>query len=135
MFLYSTLSSPWDYSRRFTLHPLANLFIHAPSRLSLSGKHSATLRENNSFTYMPLFVARYLFIQLSEPWQRRRTKIEGSTYIGRLCSACKNKWLVASTQSQSFHLTESLASHVGYCTSVTLFALFTTAKFSPMFDS
>ena len=34
MFLNS-VPSPWDCSRRFTLHPLADLFIPAPTRLLL----------------------------------------------------------------------------------------------------
>ena len=33
MFLYSAVSSPLDCSKRFTLHPLADLFIPAPTRL------------------------------------------------------------------------------------------------------
>ena len=40
--------------------------------LDFSGKHSATLqlyREDYSFTYPFLSVARYSFIQLSELWQ------------------------------------------------------------------
>ena len=61
MFLYSAISSTWDCSRPFTLHPLAHLFIP----LSLfSGKHSATLQllcEDYPFTYPPLSVARYSF--------------------------------------------------------------------------
>ena len=49
MFLYSAVSSPWDCSNRFTLHPLADLFIP----IHFSGKHSAMLqllREDYSFT-------------------------------------------------------------------------------------
>ena len=33
LFLYSVVSSPRDCSKRFTLHPLADLFISTPSRL------------------------------------------------------------------------------------------------------
>ena len=32
-FLYNVVSSPWDCSKRFTLHPLADLFIPTPSWL------------------------------------------------------------------------------------------------------
>ena len=32
-FLCSAVSSPWDCSKRFTLHPLANLFIPRPFQL------------------------------------------------------------------------------------------------------
>ena len=59
-FLYSAVSSPWDGSRRFTLHPWQTC--------SFSGKHSATqqlLREDYLFTYPPLSIARYSCIQLS----------------------------------------------------------------------
>ena len=35
MFLYSVVSSRLDHSKRFTLHPLADLFIPTPTRLLL----------------------------------------------------------------------------------------------------
>ena len=35
MVLYSAVSSPLDRSKRFTLHPLADLFIPTPTRLLL----------------------------------------------------------------------------------------------------
>ena len=68
-FLYIAVSSPWDCSKRFTLHPLADL---------VSGKHSATLqllREDYSFRCPPLSVARYSFTQLNELWQHEMNEI------------------------------------------------------------
>ena len=50
------------------LYILADLFIP----ISICGKHLATLQlldEEYSFTYPPLSVAMYSFIQLSELWQ------------------------------------------------------------------
>ena len=35
MFLYSAVSSPFDRSKRFTLHALSELFITTPNRLML----------------------------------------------------------------------------------------------------
>ena len=35
MFLYSTVSSPFDHSKHFKLHPLADLCIPTPTRLLL----------------------------------------------------------------------------------------------------
>ena len=70
-FLYNAVSSPWDCSKRFTLHPWQTCsFQH---HFDLSGKHSATLqllREDYWVKYPPLSVARYSFIQQSELWQR-----------------------------------------------------------------
>ena len=46
--------------------------VHS-NAISFSGKHSAILQllhKDYSFTYPPLSVARYSFIQLSELWQR-----------------------------------------------------------------
>ena len=56
------LSIAFGRSKRFTLHPLADLFVPTPTRL---GKHSATLQllcEDYSFKFAPV----YTFIQLSE---------------------------------------------------------------------
>ena len=71
-FLYGVAYSPWDCSKRFTLHLLAHLFVLTSSRLLW--KHSATLqllREDRSFTNLPLSIARYSFMQLSELWGER----------------------------------------------------------------
>ena len=38
--------------------------------LDFSGKHLAILHEDYLFVYLPLCVARYLFMQLSELWER-----------------------------------------------------------------
>ena len=70
-----------DCSERFTLHPLADLFIPMPSRLLW--EHSATLQllhEECSFRYPPLSVARYSFIQLSELWQEAEDSNPGSLH-------------------------------------------------------
>ena len=64
--IYSAISSPWDYSKHFTLHPLADLFQR---QLDFSWKHSGMLQllhKDYSFRYPLLFVARCSFIQLSE---------------------------------------------------------------------
>ena len=65
MFLYSAISSPSDRSKRFTLHPLADLFI----QFAFSGKNSDThklLPEDYLLTFAQMSTARYSFIQLSE---------------------------------------------------------------------
>ena len=59
MFLYSSVSSPLDSSKRFT----------SGTNFSFSGKHSshtAITREDYSLTFPPLSIVRYSFIQLSE---------------------------------------------------------------------
>ena len=68
-FLHSAVSSPWDYSKQFTPWQTCSFQRH----LDFSGKHSATLqllREDYSFRYPSLSVARYSFVQLSELWKR-----------------------------------------------------------------
>ena len=64
LFLYSAVSSPWDCSKRFTIHPLADLFIPRPS-------HSALSHTTITAQELPIHmsVARYSFTQLSELWQ------------------------------------------------------------------
>ena len=74
--LYSAVSIPLDRSKRFTRHPWSTCsFRH---QLDFYGKHSATLqslRKDYSFTFSPLCIARYSFIQLSElgmaSWRER----------------------------------------------------------------
>ena len=60
-----------------TLHfTPADLFIPTPSRLLW--RYSVTLqlrREDYSFTYPHMYVARYSFIQLTELWQRGKNEI------------------------------------------------------------
>ena len=53
MFSYSMVSSSWGFSRHFTLHPIAYLFIHMPSQL---------LQE--AFSHAAITVRR-LFVQIS----------------------------------------------------------------------
>ena len=77
--LHSTVSSHWDCSKHFTLHPLTDLFIPI---IDFSGKHSSLLQllcEDYSFTYTPLSIARYSFLQLSELWQRGVNEIAYSS--------------------------------------------------------
>ena len=60
MFLYSAVSSHWDCSKHFMLHPWQTCSFQG--HLDFSVTHSAMLqllREDNSFRYPPLSVARY----------------------------------------------------------------------------
>ena len=62
------VSSPWDCSKYFTLHPLAHLFIPVQSRIQLCcGYFTKTIR---IYIYSVLHIAKYTFIQLNELWQR-----------------------------------------------------------------
>ena len=66
-FIYSAVYSSSDRSKRFTLHPLAGLFIPAPTRLLWEAfSYAAITREDYSLIFPPLSVARYSFIQLIE---------------------------------------------------------------------
>ena len=70
--LISAESSLWDCSKWFTLQTLAELFIPTPTTRVL-WKHSATLQllcKDYSFTYPPVSIARYSFIQLNDQNQR-----------------------------------------------------------------
>ena len=70
-FLYSEVSSSWDCSKCFTLHPLADLFIPMPPRLPWEAfSHTAITAQIYLFTYPPRSIARHSFIQLSELRQR-----------------------------------------------------------------
>ena len=75
-FLHSAVSSLYDHSGCFMLHPRQTCsFQH---QLDFSGKHSATLQllhKDYLFTYPPLSIARYSFIQLNELEQCRGTKL------------------------------------------------------------
>ena len=76
LFFYSTVSSPWDCSKCFTLHPWQTCSFQG--HFDFSGKHSAMLQllcEHYSFRYPPLSVARYSFIQLVELWQHGVNRI------------------------------------------------------------
>ena len=72
-FLCSAVSNPWDCSKRITLHPQADLLIPTPIRLlwEASTTMLKLLREDHSFTYPPLSIVKYSFIQLGELNQRR----------------------------------------------------------------
>ena len=68
MFYIVHVSSQLDCSKRFILHPPADLCIPAPTQL-LRLKHSsrtAITSEDYSLTFPPPLIVRYSFIQLSE---------------------------------------------------------------------
>ena len=75
MFLYSTGSSPQDYSKYFTLHLLADLFI--PFQLLWEPFSHAAIIARGLFVKIAtsVCIARYSFIQLSELWQHGMNKI------------------------------------------------------------
>ena len=58
----SHIANPWACSKPFTLHP--RQFISTPSRHLWA--MTQLMHQDYSFTYPPLSVARYSFIQLSE---------------------------------------------------------------------
>ena len=63
MFLYSTVFSPWDCSKHFTLHPLAVLFLYTSSLAVLfTPAPSQLLLETFSHAAV---TARRIFVQLS----------------------------------------------------------------------
>ena len=79
MVLYSAVSSPLDRSKRFTLYPLADLFIPTPFSASLGSILAMQqLRNDYSLTFPPLSIARYSFIQLSR-LRRREVKENAQT--------------------------------------------------------
>ena len=74
MVLYSAVSSPLDRSKRFTLSSPGR-----PFSASLGGILAMQqLRNDYSFTYPPLSIARYSFIQLSR-LRRREVKENAQT--------------------------------------------------------
>ena len=73
-FLCSAGFSPWDCSKRFTLHPLADLFIPTPSGLLWEAfSHVAITARRLSILIFAS--AWYSFIQLTELWQRGMNEI------------------------------------------------------------
>ena len=79
-FLYSAVSNPQDYSKRFTLYSLADLFNQTPSRLlwEASSYMLQLMCKDCLYTYPPLSVAMYSFIQLRELKQCRVKKLAQS---------------------------------------------------------
>ena len=77
-YIYSAVSTLLDRSKHFTLHPLAYLFIPAPTRL-LWEALSQLFCEYYSLTLPPLLFARYSFIQLSELGHRGENKNDQSS--------------------------------------------------------
>ena len=75
-FLYSAVSSPQDCSKPFTLYSLTDLFNQTPSQLlcETSSHMLQLMREGCSYTYPPLSIVTYSFIQLSELEQCRVKK-------------------------------------------------------------
>ena len=63
--LYSAVSSLWDRSKRFTLHPLADLFIPRPSQLLWEAFNHAIARKLFVHISTTVCIARYSFIQLT----------------------------------------------------------------------
>ena len=79
MFLYSAVSSLLDCSKRFTLcpppHPRQTcLFRQQLDFFRKLSRHAAITREDYTFTFPPLSIARSSFIQLSELGHQRRQK-------------------------------------------------------------
>jgi len=76
-FLYCAVSSPQDHSKRFTLYFPDRPVHSAPSRLlwEASSHMLQLMREGYSYTYPPLSIVRYSFIQLSELEQCRVKKL------------------------------------------------------------
>ena len=76
-FLYSAVSSPQDHSKLFTVYfpdrPVQSDTISA-SLGSIQSYMLQLMRKGCSYTYPPLSVARYSFIQLSELEQCRVKK-------------------------------------------------------------
>ena len=67
MFLYSAVSGPYDCSKRFTLHPLVDLFIPRPSQLLWEVFSHAVVAARRLLVHISttVCIARYSFIQLS----------------------------------------------------------------------
>ena len=69
MFLYSAVSSPLDRSKRFTLFTFPDRPVHSDTNSASPGSILAMQQlcaMTKSFTFPPLSIARYSFIQLSQ---------------------------------------------------------------------
>ena len=81
-FFCSAVSNPRDCSKRFTFHPLADLFIPNPPHLFWEAfAHSAISARNYCFKYPHMPLASYSFVQLNELWQRNCQIRNGSKSI------------------------------------------------------
>ena len=89
-FLYSAVSSPQDRSKRFNFTSLTDLFTQTPSRLlwEASSRMLQLMCEGCSYTYPPMSIVRYSFIQLSELEQCRVKKAQVSK-LGSRSRECK----------------------------------------------
>ena len=77
MFLYSTVSSPLDRSKRFTLFALPGRPVHSDTNSASPGSilDMQQLRATTkSLTFPPLSIARYSFIQLSRLGRREENE-------------------------------------------------------------
>ena len=81
MFLYNTVSSPLDRSKRFTLFALLGRPVHSDTNSASLGSILARQQlraKTKSLAFPPLFIARYSFIQLSQQghqWRERKCPI------------------------------------------------------------
>ena len=66
MSLYSAVYSPFDRSKRLTLHPLADLFIPTPTPIPWEAFSHAAITLRLFTQFPPPSITRYLFIRLSE---------------------------------------------------------------------
>ena len=65
-FLYSAVSSPWDCSKRFILHPLAEIFIPTPSQLLWEAFSHAAITARRLFVQMSVYVCIQAVIYTAE---------------------------------------------------------------------
>ena len=79
--LYSAVSSPLDRSKRFTLFAFPDRPVHSNTNSASPGSILARQQiraKAKSLTFLPLSIARYSFIQLSQrgrQWRERKTPI------------------------------------------------------------
>ena len=66
-FLYSAVSSPWDCSKRFKLHPLADMLIPTPFGFLWEAFSHAAITARRLFVQISISVCSQ--VQLSELWQ------------------------------------------------------------------
>ena len=115
MFLYSAVSSQLDRSKRFTFHPLSDLFI--PTPLDFSGKHAAITHEYCSILFPPP-IARYSFIQLSELGRRGENKNaqlrNGSTSLD-ISTSPHGPAHLSDRRASTFYLSLARTGHLDIC--------------------
>ena len=76
MFLYRAVSSPLDRSKRFTLHPLADVFIPTSTRLLLEAFSHAAITVQRVFIHIFTTVYSQILIYSAERtealWRERK---------------------------------------------------------------